>query len=549
VRHRLKKSFIVAAAMASTLASGAHAAMTISNAKAKNVSCTGGVCTPTGGNANLNVSDLVTLLASSDVTVKSNAAAPDIGILDALTWASSHRLTIDAYESIHVRAPVVVEGTAGVTLITNDGGSGGDYTFNTTTSGAITFWDTASSLVINGKSFALVRDIKTLASNIASHPTRAYALAADYDASADGTYSAAAIPAPFSGTLEGLGHSIAQLKVVATTRPGGALFAELGAGGEVRDLGVVSASIQAAKNLSASVAALAIQNEGRIVYAFSAGSITGRQLSIIGGLVATNSGKIVQSYSSANVAATGFGSKAGGLAGVTSGSVENSHATGTVKEVSGAAAGGLAGEISGGKVIASFATGKVYGGDPRHGQDVRAGGLAGTNRGTIVTSFAAGAVANLGSSQRGSCCLGNSYLGGFVGDNQGTIHNAYATGSLTLNANFDYHSDASGGLVGLNTGSIETVYSAGRVDATRGDWGGLLGSDGGTVQTAYWDFDTSGITDPGQGAGTPRNDPGITGLTNAQLKSALPSGFDPNVWSQSAGINNGWPYLLANPPQ
>ena len=40
----------------------------------------------------------------------------------------------------------------------------------------------------------------------------------------------------------------------------------------------------------------------------------------------------------------------------------------------------------------------------------------------------------------------------------------------------------------------------------------------------------------------------LTGLTDAQLKSGLPAGFDPAVWGQSAGINNGYPYLLSNPP-
>ena len=531
------------------MATAAHAAMTISNAKTRNVTCTGGVCVPTGSNANLNTAELQTMLASSDMTVKSNAAAPDIGILDPLTWATTRRLTLDAYESIHVRAPVAVEGTSGLTLTTNDGGTGGDYTFNTTISGAITFWDVASSLVINGKSFALVQDIKTLAGNIAAHPARAYALAADYDARADGTYSAAAIPTTFSGTFEGLGHSIARLKVITKTWPGGALFADLGPRSEVRDLGLTSVSVQDAPNVSASVAALAVQNEGRITYAFSTGSIKGRQMSIVGGLVATNSGKIVESSSSVHVAAVGFGSKAGGLVGITSGSIENSHATGSVKEQYGSAAGGLAGMISGGDVVASFATGDVDGGQPRHGQDVRAGGLAGINMGSIIASFAAGAVANLGSSQPGSCCLGNSYLGGLAGGNQGTILNAYATGSLSLNTTADEGYDDCGGLVGLNTGSVETVYSTGHIDAARGDWGGLLGGDFGTAKTAYWDFDTSGIADPGQGAGAPRNDPGITGLTNAQLKSGLPDGFDPNIWSQDVNINNGWPYLLANPPQ
>jgi len=37
-------------------------------------------------------------------------------------------------------------------------------------------------------------------------------------------------------------------------------------------------------------------------------------------------------------------------------------------------------------------------------------------------------------------------------------------------------------------------------------------------------------------------------LSDEQLKAALPPGFDPAIWGQSASINNGYPYLLANPP-
>jgi hypothetical protein len=65
----------------------------------------------------------------------------------------------------------------------------------------------------------------------------------------------------------------------------------------------------------------------------------------------------------------------------------------------------------------------------------------------------------------------------------------------------------------------------------------------------YWDFDTSGITDPSQGAGTPPNDPGITGLTSQELQSGLPAGFRAKIWAQNKSINNGFPYLVANPPQ
>jgi hypothetical protein len=32
------------------------------------------------------------------------------------------------------------------------------------------------------------------------------------------------------------------------------------------------------------------------------------------------------------------------------------------------------------------------------------------------------------------------------------------------------------------------------------------------------------------------------------LQSGLPAGFDPAIWAESANMNGGLPYLLANPP-
>jgi hypothetical protein len=69
------------------------------------------------------------------------------------------------------------------------------------------------------------------------------------------------------------------------------------------------------------------------------------------------------------------------------------------------------------------------------------------------------------------------------------------------------------------------------------------------LANTYWDLDASGINDPARGAGDPSNDPGITGLTSSQFKSGLPAGLDPAIWGQNASINDGYPYLLANPPQ
>jgi hypothetical protein len=57
----------------------------------------------------------------------------------------------------------------------------------------------------------------------------------------------------------------------------------------------------------------------------------------------------------------------------------------------------------------------------------------------------------------------------------------------------------------------------------------------------------TGVSDPGKGAGNVVYDPGLKGLSDSQLHQ-LPKGFDPKVWAVNPNINNGYPYLLANPP-
>jgi hypothetical protein len=61
-------------------------------------------------------------------------------------------------------------------------------------------------------------------------------------------------------------------------------------------------------------------------------------------------------------------------------------------------------------------------------------------------------------------------------------------------------------------------------------------------------LDTSGISNVAQGAGNIADDPGITGLSDAQLKSGLPIGFDKKVWKEKATLGNGYPTLIDNPP-
>jgi hypothetical protein len=125
--------------------------------------------------------------------------------------------------------------------------------------------------------------------------------------------------------------------------------------------------------------------------------------------------------------------------------------------------------------------------------------------------------------------------GGLVGFNNGTISNSYARGPVSNGR------AGMGGLVGvLYAGTVKASYSTGLVSGGKpGHTGGMAGlTYAGTSDQSYWDLDTSGQR---------KSAAGIR-LTDRKLRSHLPPGFDPNVWGQSQSINNGYPYLVANPP-
>jgi hypothetical protein len=155
----------------------------------------------------------------------------------------------------------------------------------------------------------------------------------------------------------------------------------------------------------------------------------------------------------------------------------------------------------------------------------------------ISGSYATGSVSGGG---------GSDVVGGLAGFNDGTIVNSYATGAV-----LGGRGSRTGGLVGANfDGTIRTSYSTGAVAAEtskRTMVGGLVGDNELTPQIlgSVWDTTTSGVMNC---AGYTDSGVDCTGLTTGQLQSALPAGFDPAVWGQDPAVNNGYPYLLANPP-
>lgn len=423
----------------------------------------------------LNVGDLISMLAGDDVKLQSGNQAKDIDVDAALSWTSTSRLTFDSYRAIAFNKPVVVAGSGAMTIMTNDGGSGGDFQFFK--KGRIEFWDLDSDLIINTNRYALANSVSQIRKLIhgGQHGEHFIALAKKIDAM---RYQGGTMPvAP--DILEGLGNTISNLKIADGTDNGNVGLFESAA--TVRNLGLLKVDI------------LGFGSEQRV------GAIAG----IIGG-------SIINCYVTGEVSATGTDSNAGGLAGANNGAIVQSWVDTSVSAGPSATA---------------------------------AGGLAGVNEGTVDKSYSVGVVTS----------GDNVVTGGLIGYNfGGTISNSYGSASVVGGNN-----GFVGGLTGANSNgkssspTISMSYSIGAVSGGTGSSiGGLIGEDLAQTGTAntYWDLDTSGISDPSKGAGNVANDSGIIGLTAEQFKSGLPQGFEKKVWKEKAPLNNGYPYLIGNPP-
>ena len=192
---------------------------------------------------------------------------------------------------------------------------------------------------------------------------------------------------------------------------------------------------------------------------------------------------------------TGSGECVGGLAGSNRGSILASYSTGTVSGNSWV--GGLVGENYFGTVIQCRSTGEVNGADC-------VGGLVGWNSSwdePISNCYSNASVS------------GGDHVGGLVGVNcYCTVIRCYSTGDVSGN-------DWVGGLMAVNNeGSVFECYSTGRVSGN--DWvGGLVAFSWGPVAGSFWDTQTSGQSTSGGG----------TAKTTAEMQTAktfLDAGWD-----------------------
>jgi hypothetical protein len=475
MRYIRKTAALTGVAAALAAASGANADVLISSAATQDMNCSGGICTPTATDATLNVSDLENLLASGAVkvtTTGSGVQANNIVVSAPFNWTSSSTLSLDAYQSIAFGKTVSIAGQGGLSLTTNDGGSGGMLTFGQ--KGRAAFESLSSQLTIDGTTYTLVGTVQSLASAVAANPAGDFALANDYNAAPDGIYANAPVTTTLTGSMQGLGNTISNLSINhRKVRRGGGyigLFAETGT--------------------TASIASVKLKN-----------------------------------FDIRAQGDKGAGTGVGGLVGLSEGILFDDHASG-ILVVKQAGVGGLAGGEDGRTVTLCSARVHIT----TTSTDSTAGGLVGALIGQVYFSYATGAIIGAGA-------------GGLVGFSEGGVTNSYSNTAVSGGAG-----SVLGGLVlSDEKGGIETSYSSGVVSGGQSSTiGGLVGEyDGSTSKNNYWNTTTSG-TDDGVGGG---NVSGITGLTTKQLKSGLPSGFDPTIWAEDKKINNGLPYLIANPPE
>jgi filamentous hemagglutinin family protein len=301
----------------------------------------------------------------------------------------------------------------------------------------------------------------------------------------------------FTGSFDGQGHAISNLAINLPSTSYVGLFGYIGAGATVSNLGLQAATVTGAQYTGG----LAGFNNGTISNVSISGAITGTDR--VGGLVGKNNNN--RSISNASAAGTvtvttGLG---GGLVGEnTGGTVSNSSAAVTVlgTATNSSVLGGLVGWNNATTSIIqnSYATGSVTAGTG----STRAGGLAGQNYGKILKSYATGNVTG-----------GNQGTGGLVGYNNSIITQSYATGTVNAAA-------IAGGLVGVNsaTGTITQTYATGAVTAPT-VVGGLAGGNVGSISQSYWDTTTSGRSVAvGSGSGTTT---GTAGLTTSQMQDPV----------------------------
>ena len=493
------------------------------------VSSTGGDITGATLSSDLNSTNFAILSSSGTSTVTGGGSGGNINVNDAVSWTANTTLTLTAANNVNVNGSITASGaTAGLVIQPNAAngseaasgtgtlnlGAGASITLSganaglsistssyTLGSGATVNLPNVSAtsttaLVIGGTSYTVINSLGAPSSTtgqdlqgINGNLTGNYALGSNINASATSTWNSKGGSPPvyagftpignastqFTGTFDGLGHSISNLTINLPSTNYVGLFGYTGPGSVIRNVGLIGGSVSGSNY----VGELVGQDNGTVSNSYATGNVSGTNN--VGGLVGYNyGGTVSNSYATGNVSGT---DTVGGLVGYNYGTVGNSYATGSVHGST--FVGGLVG-LNYVTISNSYATGSVSG----SGNDV--GGLVGYNYGFVGNSYATGSV------------HGSNDVGGLVGHNYGFVSNSHATGSAN-------GSSYVGGLVGYQYGRVGNSYATGSVSGSGNDVGGLVGYNYGPVGAGLVSVGNSYAT--GSVSGT-NNVGGLVGVNN-----------------------------------
>ena len=499
------------------------------------VALSGGDMTGATLSSDLNSTNFAVLSSNgaSQVTGDALGQGGNINVNDTVSWSANTTLTLTAANNVNVNANVTATGnTAGLVINPNTANgsqaASGIGTFNLAMGNSITLSGANPSLSIAGNAYTVINslgaagsatgtDLQGINGNLSGY----YALGSNIDATATSSWNSGAgfTPignpnTPFTGSFNGLGHTVSNLTINLPSTDFVGLFGQVGAyrnpTAVIQNVGLVGASVSGQNG----VGGLVGYNYGTVSNSFASYATGNLRGEYVGGLVGYNYGTVSNSYTTGSVSGT---EGVGGLVGLNTGEIciiSNSYSTANVSGTE--YVGGLVG-VSAGTISNSYATGNVS------AAAGNLGGLVGENNGTISNSYATGNVSD----------QNYAGVGGLVGVSDGTISNSYATGNVSGTV-------LVGGLVGVNNGAISNSYATGSVSGTE-YVGGLAGSNGGgffagTIINSYWNTDNNAAGMPGIGLGTTA---GATGLTTAQMQTASNfTGF--NFTTTPGASGNNW---------
>ncbi len=266
-------------------------------------SCTGATCTPSASGSN-----------------------GDINVNDTVNW-SANTLTLSAWRDININTAMNGSGTAGLALQYGQGAANGVININAPvnlqpgsnnfstqfSSAALVKWTVIDSLGLSTDA-TTAPTIMTLQGLAATGSlTGHYVLGANINASATSNWNTnkgftpigkrtygtlgTSTNNPFTGTLDGLGHTISNLSIHRPTTNSVGLFGVVVNGGVVRDIGLVGGSVSGSYDVGGLVGG---NDGGTISNAYATGSVSGA--GAVGGLVGGNDGgTISNAYATGSV--------------------------------------------------------------------------------------------------------------------------------------------------------------------------------------------------------------------------------------------------------